>query len=82
MVVINLKGKFDLKTGRLVEPYLMYQTCSELIPKRKPVKTMGHPLKSFADLAVLTRARTKPVYAKLRYLDVKDDVTVEYECVI
>ncbi|MFZ0945820.1 MAG: hypothetical protein WB930_09115 [Syntrophobacteraceae bacterium] len=48
-------------------------------PKRKPVKTMGHPFRSFADLAVLTRAWRKSIYKNIRYLYVKDGVIVDYE---
>ncbi len=48
-------------------------------PKRKPARTMGHPLRSFADLAVITRAWRKPIYKNLRYLYVKDAVIVGYE---
>jgi hypothetical protein len=48
-------------------------------PKRKRVKTMGHSLKSFADLSVLTRAWRKPNYKNLRYLYVKHGIIVEYE---
>ncbi|MGA2404794.1 MAG: hypothetical protein ABSG91_24345 [Syntrophobacteraceae bacterium] len=73
--VLWRQGKFDLKTGSLTETIRLRR----LDPVREPIKTMGHPLRSFADLAVLTRAWRKPIYKNIRYLYVKDGLIVGYE---
>ena len=59
----------------------LYDTNPAWKPKRKRLKTKGHSIKSFADLALLTRAWRKPKYKRLRYLYVKDGVIIEYESV-
>ena len=69
------KGTFDLKIGALIEPI----RSRRLDPVRQPIKTMGHPLRSFADLAVLTRAWRKPIYKNIWYLYVKDGLIVGHE---
>ncbi len=74
--IIWHKKKFDWATGW---PDQLPDWNPPWKPRRKPVKTTGHPLRSFADLAVLTRAWRKPIYKNLRYLYVKNDVIVEYE---
>jgi len=74
--VIWWKRKFDWATGY---PEQLHDPKPTWKPKRKPVKTMGHPLRSFADLALLTRAWRKPMYKNIWCLYVKDGVIVEYE---
>lgn len=74
--IIWQKHKFDWATGW---PEHLPDWNPAWKPKRKPVKTMGHSLRNFADLAVLTRAWRKPIYKNIRYLYVKDGVIVEYE---
>ena len=76
--VLWYQGRFDPKTCLILEPYPLGQSDVKWGPKRKRVKTIRHPLKNFADLAVLTRAWRKPIYKNLRYLYVKDGVIVEY----
>jgi hypothetical protein len=73
------KRKFDWDHPRTGCPDLLHDPRPTWKPKRKPVKTMGHPLRNFADLAVLTRAWRKPIYKNMLYLYVKDGVIVEYE---
>jgi hypothetical protein len=74
--IIWHKQKFNWTTGW---PDRLRDWNPPWKPRRKPVMTTGHPLRSFADLAVLTRAWRKPIYKNLRYLYVKNDVIVEYE---
>ena len=76
--VLWSKGTFDLKTGSLMS---LIETIrlGRLDPVREPIKTMGHPLRSFADLAVLTRAWRKPIYKNIWYLYVKDGLIVGHE---
>ena len=74
--IIWQKRKFDWATGW---PDQLPDSNPAWKPKRRPVKTMGHSLRSFADLAVLTRAWRKPIYKNMRYLYVKDGVIVGYE---
>jgi hypothetical protein len=76
--VLWSKGTFDLKTGSLTS---LIETIrlGRLDPLRQPVETMGHPLRSFADLAVLTRAWRKPIYKNIWYLYVKDGLIVGHE---
>ena len=74
--IIWQKRKFDWATGW---PDRLPDSNPAWKPKRKPVKTMGHSLRSFADLAVLTRAWRKPIFKNIRYLYVKDGVIVGYE---
>ncbi len=80
--IIWCKRKFDWDDPATGCPDQLPDWNPPWKPKSRRVKTMGHLLRSFADLAVLTRAWTKPVYGKLRYHYVKHDVTVEYELVI
>jgi len=73
------KRKFNWDYPATGYPALLYDPRPTWKPKRKPVKTMGHPLRNFADLAVLTRTWRKPIYKNIRYLYVKDGVIVGYE---
>ncbi len=77
--IIWHKEKFDWDYPATGYPTLLYDPRSPWKPKRKPAKTMGHPLRNFADLAVLTRAWRKPIYKNIRYLYVKDGVIIGYE---
>ena len=77
--LIWYEQKFDWNCPATGCPYLLHDPNPTWKPRRKPVKTMGHELRSFADLAVLTRAWRKPMYKNIRYLYVKDGVIVGYE---
>ncbi len=77
--LIWYKRKFDWDHPATGYPDLLHDPRPTWKPERKRVKTMGHSLRSFADLAVLTRAWRKPKYKSLRYLYVKNGVIVEYE---
>ena len=77
--LIWYKQKFDWDYPATGYPDLLPDSNPAWKPKRRPVKTMGHSLRSFADLAVLTRSWRKPIYKNLRYLYVKDGVIVGYE---
>jgi hypothetical protein len=77
--LIWYKQKFDWDHPTTGWPDLLPDPKPAWKPKRRRVKTKGHPLKSFADLAVLTQAWRKPKYKSLRYLYIKNGVIVEYE---
>ncbi len=77
--VIWYEAKFDSNCPATGSAHLMHDPNRPWKPKRKPVKTMGHPLRSFADLAVLTRAWRKSIYKNIRYVYVRNGVIVDYE---
>ncbi len=73
------KAKVDEDNPGPEFPELMLICDPPWKPKSKRIRTIGHPLRNFADLGVLTRAWRKPTYKNLRYLYIKDGVIVEYE---
>jgi len=79
--IIWCKPKINFDYPATGSPDQFPDTYPAWKPKRKPVKTIRHPLKSFADLAVLTRAWRRPKYENLRYVYVKDGLIVEHESV-